>query len=327
MSLKITVAGAGSIGCYVGGVLAAVGHDVRFLARARVVAGISKMGALKLTDYNGLDVAVPAPDFSEDPAILASADVILVTVKSSATAEIAALIATHAKPDALVISLQNGVGNVSVLRATLPDHDVRAAMVPFNVVPIAEAAYHRATSGEIEVQAGPLPPLDTPHIVWRSVDNIEAVQWGKLLINLGNALNALSDLPLLEMLGMRPWRKLMADQMAEALAILKANGITPAKTTSAPPKALPFILRLPTPIFRRVAAKMLTIDPKARSSMWDDLTKRRQTEVDALQGVIIDLAAKAGMAAPLNTRIRALIREAEAAGNGPPGLAAQDVMG
>lgn len=327
MSLKITVAGAGSIGCYVGGVLAAAGHDVRFLARARVVASISKTGALKLTDYNGLDVAVPSPDFSENPEILASADVVLVTVKSSATAEMAELIATHAKSDALVVSLQNGVGNVSVLRDTLPNNDVRAAMVPFNVVPVGEAAYHRATSGEIEVQAGPLPALDTPDIAWRSVDNIEAVQWGKLLINLGNALNALSDLPLLEMLNQRAWRKLMADQMAEALGILKANRIVPAKTTAAPPKALPFILRLPTPIFRRVAAKMLTIDPKARSSMWDDLTQRRQTEVDALQGVIIDLAAQSGQSAPMATRIRALIHAAEAAGNGPPGLIPTDILG
>ena len=325
MSLKITVAGAGSIGCYVGGILALAGHDVRFLARARVVAGLSKMGALKLTDYNGLNASVATPDFSEDPSVLGTADVILVTVKSSATAEMAALIRSHAKPDALIISLQNGVGNVGVLRAGLPDHDVRAAMVPFNVVPVGEAAYHRATSGEIEVQAGSLPALDTAHIAWRSVDNIEAVQWGKLLINLGNALNALSDLPLLEMLNQRAWRKLMADQMAEALGILKANGIVPAKTTAAPPKALPFILRLPTPIFRRVAAQMLTIDPKARSSMWDDLTQRRQTEVEALQGVIIGLAAKSGQSAPLNTRIRALIHDAEAAGNGPPGLAPTDI--
>ncbi|MFT6022163.1 MAG: 2-dehydropantoate 2-reductase [Ascidiaceihabitans sp.] len=325
MSIKIAVAGAGSIGCYVGGALALAGHDVQFLARTRIIQAVARVGALKLSDYNGLQASVPEPVFTDDLSILGVADVILVTVKSSATAEIARLIATHAKPDALIISLQNGVGNVSVLRRILPDHDVRAGMVPFNVVPMGDAAYHRATSGEIEVQAGPLPPLDTTYIGWRSVDNIEAVQWGKLLINLGNALNALSDLPLLDMLNQRPWRKLMADQMAEALGILKANGITPAKTTAVPPNALPFILRLPTPIFRRVAAKMLTIDPKARSSMWDDLTQGRQTEVDALQGVIIDLAAKTGKSAALNSRIRALIRDAETAGNGPPGLSPADI--
>lgn len=320
MSIQIAVAGAGSIGCYVGGILANGGHGLRFLARARVIDEIAKMGALKLSDYNGLDLSLPDLDFSDDPHVLETADVILVCVKSSATAEMAALIATHAKPSATIISLQNGVGNVSTLRTALPDHEVRAAMVPFNVVSVGEAAFHRATSGDIELQAGPALPLDTAHVAWRTVDNIEAVQWGKLLLNLGNALNALSGLTLVEMLENRAWRKLMADQITEALGILKANGITPAKTTAAPPALLPFILRLPTPIFRRIASKMLTIDPKARSSMWEDLTRGRLTEIDALQGVIIDMAAQSGKAVPLCTHVRTLIKQAEADANGPPGL-------
>jgi 2-dehydropantoate 2-reductase len=198
--LNITIAGAGSIGCFVGGLLAHEGHAVRFLARARVVDEVSKRGCLKLTDYAGLDLSVPSLAFSDDPSVLASADVIFVTVKSSGTAQMGHLIAQYAKPDALIISLQNGVGNTATLRAALPHHDVRAGMVPFNVVSTAPAAYHRATSGDIEVGAGPLPNLNTDHLTWNSVDNIEAVQWGKLLINLGNALNALSGLTLYEQL-------------------------------------------------------------------------------------------------------------------------------
>lgn len=259
---NITIAGAGSIGCFVGGLLAYHGHAVRFVARARNVAGLSKTGGLKLTDYAGMNLTVPGHDFSDDPSILASADVILVTVKSSATAEMGQLIAEHAKPDALIISLQNGVGNTATLRAALPNHDVRAGMVPFNVVEMDIAAYHRATSGDIEVGAGVFLDLNTEHLAWKSVDNIEAVQWGKLLINLGNALNALSGITLYEQLQDRAWRRLIADQMAEALGILKANNITPAKTTAAPPALIPHILRLPTPLFKRVGAKMLTIDPR-----------------------------------------------------------------
>ena len=323
---NITIAGAGSIGCFVGGLLAYHGHAVRFLARARYVAGLTKTGGLKLTDYAGMDLTVSGPDFSDDPSILASADVILVTVKSSATAEMGRLIAEHAKPDALIISLQNGVGNTATLRAALPDHDVRAGMVPFNVVEVGIAAYHRATSGDIEVGGGVLPDLNTEHLTWKSVDNIEAVQWGKLLINLGNALNALSGITLYEQLQDRAWRRLIADQMAEALGILKANNITPAKTTAAPPALIPYVLRLPTPLFKRVAAKMLTIDPTARSSMWDDLMKRRVTEIDALQGVIIELALRSGQPSPINSKASDLIKQAEAACNGPPGLTVEDIV-
>ena len=146
-----------------------------------------------------------------------------------------------------------------------------------------------------------------------------------MLINLGNAINALSDMPLLEQLHDRRWRRLMADQMAEGLRVLKAAGITPAKTTAAPPNLIPHILRLPTPLFRVIAAQMLTIDAQARSSMWDDLKQGRKTEIDALQGAILELASRHGRQAQLNARMRSLIRAAEAAGKGPPGLGPDEI--
>ncbi|MEX0309808.1 MAG: 2-dehydropantoate 2-reductase [Tateyamaria sp.] len=321
---RIAVAGAGSIGCYVGGVLAHAGHDVRFLARPRVATACAQDG-LRLTDFSGADLRVSDPQMVETAQdAFVGADVILVCVKSGDTAEMAREILRHGA-GAQVISLQNGVENAGILRAALPTFDVRAGMVPFNVVPDGAAHYHRATSGDILVEAGPLPTLDTDSLAWRAVDNIEAVQWGKLLINLGNAINALSDMPLLDQLQDRDWRRLMADQMAEALRILATAGITPAKTTAVPPWLIPHILRLPTPLFRRIAAQMLTIDAHARSSMWDDLRQGRRTEIDALQGTIIALAERHGRQAPLNSRIRGLIRDVEVRGDGPPGLSPQDI--
>ena len=230
---RITVAGAGSIGCYVGGVLADAGHDVRFLARDRIATACVERG-LRLTDFDGRDLHVPAPrmETAADMA-LAEAEVILVCVKSGDTAAMARDIAAHA-PSAQIISLQNGVENAGLLRAALPGADVRAAMVPFNVVPDGATRYHRASSGDILVEAGPLPDFSTAALAWREVDNIEAVQWGKLLLNLGNAINALSDLPLLTQLHDRAWRTLMADQMAEALRILAAARIVPATAAGFP---------------------------------------------------------------------------------------------
>ena len=323
---KIAIAGAGSIGCFVGGVLAKAGHDVCFLARPRIVKAVASEG-LTLTDYEGLQAHLTGLEMTEDPSVLAQADIVLVCVKSAATAEIATEVAAHAPDHAIVVSLQNGVRNADILRAALPNHDVRAGMVPFNVVPKGPTAFHRGTSGNILVEAGPLPDLSTKAVGWEQVSDIKGIQWGKLLINLGNAINALSDLPLLQTLQDRAWRRLMADQMSEALGIMKANGITPAKTTAAPPKLVPFILRLPTPLFKRVAAQMLTIDAEARSSMWDDLTQRRPTEVDALQGEIIRLAEQQNLQAPLNTRLRQLIKSAEAKDDGPPGLSVKDIRG
>jgi len=322
--MRIAIAGAGSIGCFVGGLLAHAGHEVRFLGRQRLVDACAGHG-LRLTDFGGLDVRltdVQATTSAE--TCLRGADLVLVCVKSGDTAAMAQEIAQHAD-DAQVVSLQNGVANASVLRAALPRHDVRAAMVPFNVILDGDGHVHRATSGDILVEAGPLPSLDTPELTWTPHPDIEAVQWGKLLINLGNAVNALSDQPLLEQLQDIRWRRLLADQMREALRVLRAAGITPAKTTAVSPRLIPSILRLPTPVFRVVAAQMLTIDATARSSMWDDLVRRRTTEIDALQGTILQLAERFGRQAPLNARMRHLVQAAETAGKGPPGLSVDDI--
>ncbi len=318
------MAGAGNIGCYIGGCLALGGEDVRFLARQRVIEAVGRSG-LHLTDLFGLEEQIEDPGMTDDPGILADADIVLVTVKSSATKEMAHLIQANAPDHSKVISLQNGVCNVGILRELLPDRDVRAGMVPFNVVPTGPAAFHRGTSGSIQLGPGASPLWNSPHIDWRVVDDIEAVQWGKLLINLNNAINALSGLTLLVQLQDRAWRRVMADQLVEALKVLKAAGIRPAKSTSAPPHFIPHILRLPTPLFPRIASQMLTIDPKARSSMWDDLNQGRLTEVDALQGAILDLAAQHKIAMPLMTKILDLIKSAEAAGAGSPGLSPLDL--
>src|SRR6516165_5281236 len=105
----IVVAGAGSIGCFVGGWLAAAGHCVALLARARVIGEIEHSG-LNVTSFEGAahHVAPGQLKLSDDPKILADAGVVLVAVKSLATAEIAETIERHARNDAIIISLQNG---------------------------------------------------------------------------------------------------------------------------------------------------------------------------------------------------------------------------
>jgi 2-dehydropantoate 2-reductase len=90
--------------------------------------------------------------------------------------------------------------------------------------------------------------------------------------------------------------------------VLKAAGITPAKLTPMPWPLFVLVLRLPTPLFRRIAARMLRIDPQARSSMADDLALGRATEIDALSGEVVRLAASVGVHAPLNEAMVARIK-------------------
>jgi 2-dehydropantoate 2-reductase len=331
ISRTIGVAGAGSIGCFVGGMLVAGGRRIALLARPRVIAEIEADG-LRPTSFEGFDRIIDANAFtlSDDPSIFADAGVVLVTVKSADTSDMADIIARSAPPDVVVVSLQNGVGNVEVLRNRLPGRRVLGGMVPFNVIALGQGRFHRATSGDIVIEqddAGTAEKISVPGLKIRATDNIDGVQWGKLLVNLNNALNALADLPLRRQLAQRPWRQLFADQMAEGLAAIRAEGIRPVSPTPIPAGWMPPLLRLPDMIFEAMLGRTMKIDPEARSSMWEDLQRGRRTEIDYLQGVITGIAERRGLDAPLSHRIVALTRKAEADGKGSPGLSPEQIRG
>ena len=325
----IAVAGAGSIGCFVGGMLVAGGRHVSLLARPRVIAEIEARG-LRPTSFEGFDRTIDAKalTLSDDPSIFGDAGIVLVTVKSADTADMADVIARNAPSDVIVVSLQNGVGNVTVLRNRLPGRRVLGGMVPFNVIALGEGRFHRATSGDIVIeqdQNNTAERLSVPGLNLRPTANIDGVQWGKLLVNLNNALNALADLPLRRQLAQRPWRQLFADQMAEGLAAIRAEGIKPVSPTPIPAGWMPPLLRLPDAIFEAMLGRTMKIDPEARSSMWEDLQRGRRTEIDYLQGVITGIAERRGLEAPLSRRIVELIRIAESAGKGSPGLTPEQI--
>src|SRR5260370_702122 len=260
---------------------------------------------------------------SKAPTICAIPGVVLVTVRTADTAEIADVIAQRAPADAVIVSLQNGVGDVSLLRQRLPGRRVLAGMVPFNVIAPGEGRVHRAPPGDIVIEqdgARTANQLSVPGPKKRPSPDIAAVQWGKLLVNLNNSLNALADLPLRQQLAQRAWRRLFADQIAEGLAAIRAEGIKPVSSTPVPASWTPHLLRLPDALFNMILGRTMKIDPEARSSMWEDLQPRRRTQIHYLQGVITEIADRRGLKVPLSRRIIALIKSAEAGGNGSPGL-------
>lgn len=327
---RIVIAGAGSVGCYLGAQLAAAGRNVTLLLREPLAQAITRHG-LRVSDLDGSSTPVPAGAFTltADPQrALAGAGVVLVTVKSRHTKEMGELIGKYAPAHSIVVSLQNGVDNAKVLTESLGDrHPVVSGMIPFNVVQTrteGQAPHvHRASSGTILTGRG-VPGLrellDVPSATLAEHDDIDAVLWGKLLINLNNALNALSGQPLAAELADRRWRLLLRGQMREAFPVLKAAGIRAAPIEGVHPRLVAFALRLRDPLFKLVAGRMLAVNPAARSSMWEDLEARRPTEIDYIQGTIVRLAEKHGLSVPLNRRVMQRIKEAEQDGKGSPRL-------
>jgi 2-dehydropantoate 2-reductase len=316
---EICVFGAGSIGCYVGGRLAATGSRVSFVGRERLGQELRAHG-LHLTDWRGNDmrVAPAALRFGTEPALAAGADLVLVAVKSAGTAGAGRALAAVLKPGAIVISFQNGLHNAEVLRKELPGRTVLTGMVEFNVVNRGKGAFHQGSEGGLEAQDDPglerfLAAFAAAGLPLKRHADMHGVQWSKLLLNLNNAINALAGVPLKEELSQRAFRQCLAMAQQEGLALLDVAGITPVRL-KIPPRWIPRLLSVPDYVFQRLAGKMLAIDPLARSSMWEDLEAGRPTEIDYLNGEIVRLAQNLRRAAPVNARLVALVLEAEKGG-------------
>ncbi len=313
---RIAILGAGSVGGWLGGRLA--GHAaLHLIARPGVAQDIAKHG-LKLTAFDGWQrqLAAGDVDVATSAAAASAADLVLVTVKSAATAQAARDLHAHVRPGTVVISFQNGLRNAQCLAEALPQCTVLAGMVPYNVVRLGPGHLHQGSSGQLMVEMHPqlqpfLPIFAAAGLPLQLRGDIAAVQAGKLLLNLNNAINALSDMPLRAELSQRDWRRCLALAQAEALRVYRAAGVVPARVTPLPPAWLPALLRLPDALFTRLAARMLRIDPQARSSMWEDLQVGRATEVDWIQGEIVEMGRRHGVAAPVNARLLQRVHEAE----------------
>jgi 2-dehydropantoate 2-reductase len=314
---RIAVLGAGSVGCFIGGAWAAAGLPVTFVGRPAIAKDVHEHG-LKLSDNRGWIAKLAAVDFSCVPEPLSDADIILVTVKSGATADAARDIAEHGRSGALVISFQNGVSKVDILERALGSRfRVARGLVPFNVAYLGHGHFHKGVAGELlaedrpEFRALAERVQGGPAALRLSGDMLD-LAWGKLLINLNNAVNALSGQPLLDELRQRDYRRVVAACQREALKLYRRAGITPARVgPGLPLRLLPSVLDSPDWLFNRLFIKAWKIDDKARSSMSDDLAHGRKTEIDHLNGELVRLAEGLGRDAPVNRRIIALVRAAE----------------
>lgn len=326
MSIRIVILGAGSVGAYVGARLLAGSSQVSFLGRQHFVGAVES--GISLSDcFSFQQVIEPAlVEASVDAAILSKADYIFVSVKSKDTESAAGLIRQHGRKGAVVLSLQNGIYNADLL-ASLCSQSVLTGMVPFNVTgqeQFGRAHFHQATQGTIvveEVEKLHVPIVGAFQSAGLSIvthADMERVMWSKLLLNMSNGVNALAGVSLLSGLHNTKYRRALALCMNESLRVLKLAGIKPVRIGNSPVKWVPFVLNLPTPLFKLVAKALLTIDSEARSSMLDDLERGREPEVDYINGEVVRLAERLGVAAPINRKVCELVMSASKEKKGSP---------
>lgn len=323
LTTKIAVFGAGSIGCYLGGLLKSQGADIVFIGRTRLKNAVKEKG-LTLTHFDRppIHLSRETVKVETSPSVLKDCDLILLCTKSHDTASAAREILNWARPGTHIVSCQNGVRNVAVLKDKLGTaFKVSGAIVPFNVTPTGPASYHCGTGGSLHFehalaadvgQAFQEVGQDTQY-----GGNFQGDQWAKLLVNLNNALNTLSGGTLREAFLQKDYRLAFAALLQEGLAIAQAKNIRIGSFNGRSPAKVIKLLTLPNFLYRILMDHIVKIDAKARSSMLDDLEVGRESEIEYLQGEIVEQGKQLGLETYANSRTLDAVHQAFQKGASP----------
>jgi 2-dehydropantoate 2-reductase len=318
--MKYAIIGAGAIGGYIGARLAQQGSQVVLIGRGSLAKAVNEAGGITVQKPFGSPEKV-AITMTEDLSSLSNIDAALIAVRSVDSFKTAEAIKPYLPSKAVVFSMQNGVSNPKILASVLGEDRVAAGMVTFNVV-IDGANFQQTINGPIVVGRPALNPSMGDELASdcraagldaKCVSDMLPVSWGKLLLNLGNSVGALSNLPILSFVSDPDGRAILAAAIEEGLRVLKRANIQPAKAGLLGPDIVLKILRIPIPkkIAPPLLKRMYKLTPDARSSTWRDLQNGKQTEIDFLNGEVVALAKQVGEPAPVNETLVRLVKEAE----------------
>jgi len=291
--MKVAVMGAGAVGCYYGAMLARAGHEVVLIGRPSHVEAVRANG-LRL-ETKAFDEQVPL-GASTEPSAVQGAQLVLFCVKSTDTESAAAQIKPHLSPDALVLTLQNGVDNDERVRSVLPSSEVAAAVVyvatemagPGHVKHHGRGELVIAPSRRSEQVAQQLAAAGVPTQI---SGNVRGSLWAKLVLNCAyNALSAVSQLPYGELVKGVGVADVIRDVVAECLAVAKAEGVViPGDTDAA---------------VRGIAQSM----PSQYSSTAQDLARGKPSEIDHLNGFVVRRGEALGVPTPANRVLFVMVK-------------------
>ena len=302
---EIAVVGAGAVGCFFGGRLAQAGYSVTLIGRPSHVDAINRDGLwVDSQDFCG---AIPVRA-SVSVSDAARADLILLAVKSTDTVAAAQTLSPVLRPDTLILSLQNGVDNCARLRpyiaqAAFPavvyvavgmqgpgrvKHFGRGELVigdPESSPPSRAEDSLRAIAGVFE-SAG-MPCAVSPEI--------KHALWKKFLVNCTyNGISALGQIPYGEMVRLPQIQSLIEALTEEFIQVAQAEGVDLSREEAA--------------LANQSIAQTM---PGQRSSNAQDLARGKPTEIDYLNGVIVEIAHRHGISVPTHRAIHGLVKMLE----------------
>jgi 2-dehydropantoate 2-reductase len=298
--MKIAVIGAGGVGGYFGGRLAAIGENVHFVARGAHLAALQSTG-LRIQSPKG-DLHLRRVAATDDPAAIGSVDVVFFTVKMYDVEPAAKLLPPLLGRDTVVITLQNGVEAVDMLTNRVAREHV-AGGVAYVAAVISEPGTIRHTTldtlifGELDgrrskrltdlAEAGVKAGFHA-----RVSDAINVDLWSKFSrLSVFSGMTAVTRSPLgvvrddPELFGM------MTAAIDESIRVAHACGVP-----------------LPDPLVNEIMQMVQKMPAEAKSSMLEDLERGKRLELPWLSGAIVRLGREAGVPTPIHQFIAAVLK-------------------
>jgi 2-dehydropantoate 2-reductase len=298
---RVAVLGAGAVGCYFGGLLARAGAPVTLIGRPEHVDAINRDGLFIDSIHFQERVAVAA---TTDTAAARDAAIVLFCVKTLNTEDAARSLAPHLKPDAIVVSLQNGVDNIERIRAA---SSIAALPCVVYVAAAMSGPGRIKHSGRGDLVLGRLP-LDAAQRVAESFtragvpcrlsENIDGDLWAKLVWNCaGNAITALGRASYGQIARSESALQVFLAAANETMAVARASGIS-----------------LPPVDLANASVKLARDLGNATSSTAQDIQRGKRTEIDSLNGYVVRRGAELGVPTPVNSTLTALVKLLEDSG-------------
>jgi 2-dehydropantoate 2-reductase len=238
----------------------------------------------------------------------ANADLILLAVKSADTVAVAKTLSTVLRPDALILSLQNGVDNCARLRPYI----VQTAFPAVVYVAVGMQGPGRVKHfgrGELVIgnpeSSSSSPSEDSLRMIARVFESagipcavspeIKRALWKKFLVNCTyNGISALGQIPYGKMVQVPQIQSLIEALTAEFIQVAQAEGVDLSPEEAA--------------LANQTIAQTM---PGQRSSTAQDLARGKPTEIDYLNGVVVEIAHRHGISVPTHRAIHGLVKMLE----------------
>jgi 2-dehydropantoate 2-reductase len=303
----IAVVGAGAVGSFYGAMLARAGHRVTLIGRPAHVQAISRNG-LKLDLATSSTTEIIQIEASTELSSLHTADLVLFCVKSTDSASVALQIAPYLSPNALMMSLQNGVENSNLIAQQVANVVIPCVVYVATEIPAPGCVKHHGR-GDLVIGTMQSSRLSDPQKTLQAIvelfasaqvsvqisTNVMAELWSKLMINCAfNAISGLAQIQYGKLAALEPVRSTQTALVKEVIAVAKADGIHLSETLA----------------LQAVEQISVTMGSQ-KSSTAQDMARSKPSEIDHLNGFIVRRGMALGVATPVNQALFALVKLVE----------------